>query len=177
MSSRSHEPSPLKRRMMVKAAKRLMGECPSCRIRRPLHPDTGNCWPCDHLTENDLHAGADLQQVPRGEMCNDCAFRPGSPESKQSPDYEMANAHLAREGDSENSPQCTLDKVIDAARGGGGIFWCHKPMLEPEQVYGYDAGTRELVPLYMEGHWRACEGWRRVFDRTWSTKAAEDSTP
>lgn len=162
-----YDPPPAKRARMQRAARKLVGICPQCQVSRPLHPKTGICWPCDNLVDRHMpNAAIDRQKLERGEMCNDCAFRPGSPESKCNADYELAHLHVAREGDSEKSPRTILESVIDnARRAGGGVFYCHKPFIEPDQKWGYDKATGTLVPLYEDEHWRACAGWIRVFGK------------
>lgn len=160
-----YEPAPVKRRMLIKAARKLLGACADCGMTRPLDPDTHRCWPCDHLvSEAWPDAATDRQRLKHGAMCNDCAFRAESPEAQRGSVDPMAVAHIAMPGNSERSPESVRDLVVLQAKDGSGIFWCHKPFLEAEQEWGYDAKKRELMPL--EGpHWRPCGGWCRVFDK------------
>lgn len=162
-----YDPSPMKRERMKRAAAKRVGECSTCRRALPLNPDTGHCWLCDNLNNRTYPRGStDRQACPRGTSCNDCAFRGDSPEAAL--DYERY-AHLPMPGDDSRSPQSVREMVIEQAKHGGEIFWCHKPFLEPEQEWGYDVRARELVPLHGE-HWKPCAGWLKVFDAKWGVK-------
>lgn len=163
----THDPKPVKRALMVRAARKLIGRCLECDRLLPLHPDTGNCWLCDNLNSPAYPLwSTDRQQCRRRTPCNDCAFRGDSPEAQTSPeDY----AHLTMPCDSERSPESVRELLIAGAKRGGAIFWCHKPFLEPEQEWGYDATSRELTPLKGE-HWEPCAGWAKVFWHTHGVK-------
>lgn len=158
-----HDPNPVKRARMIKAAAKLLGTCPTCTRRLPLHPDSGVCWLCANLNCDAYpQASTDRQSCSRGELCNDCAFRPGSPESAPSDPYQYLHTPMGADG--LDSPTCALDMVLDNARSASAIFWCHKPFLESDQKWGFCVQTRELTPL-LGLHWRPCGGWSKAFDK------------
>lgn len=151
-------PGPVLRDLMLRRARKLRAQCSFCGITRPVSPDTGKCWPCDNLVSRAYpHGSVDRQTVKHGEMCNDCAIRPNSPEHEQ----EVASG--------DGGTKSVADVVLHMARKASGIFWCHKPFLEPEQQWGWDNKKRELVPLQGE-HWRACGGWCKQFDKAHGVK-------
>lgn len=162
MNRNIHEPGPVLRALMIRRAVKLTGECPGCRVRRPLSPTTRHCWPCDNLVSDvHPHAATDRQRAPHGEMCNDCALRKGSPE--QEDDY-LRYAHLPHPADSERSFASTAEAILYQAKHATQIFWCHKPFLESEQEWGFDPKSGEITPLHGE-HWKACGGWCKAFGK------------
>lgn len=167
-----HDPKPVKREIMRRAARKLVAICPTCRRSLPLDPKTGRCWLCINLNSAAYPKGStDAQSCERGTSCNDCAFRGDSPEATRELERFM---HIPMPGDSERSAESVRDLVIVAAKQGSTIFWCHKPFMEAQQQWGYDATKRELTPLYGQ-HWKPCAGWLKVFEATWGAKGDSEA--
>jgi hypothetical protein len=149
---------PTRRSIMVREAVKLEGDCPCCRILRPLNPDTGNCWACDNLwTTDHPRAGSARQFCRKGEACADCTYKP-------EPEPSTARAKLDELfGD---PVQETESKRLVATKNEQGqtIFWCHKPLLETHQQWGWDWEARVLVP-FMDDHWYPCASWAAIFNQ------------
>ena len=134
-----YDPPAERRAYLIAQAVRVTGPCKACRAMRPLSGD-GVCGPC--------HYGNELLKsqpgLKHGELCDDCAFRPGSPERETTSEFLQYECLTTVEFIKKHA----LDQ----------IFYCHKPFLDSRQEWGYDPETKSLVPLYGE-HWRACGGW------------------
>lgn len=141
-----YDASPERRQYLREQAALVTGRCKVCRELRPLAPGDSCCGPC-HYGCDKLARQCGLQH---DDLCDDCAFRPGSPER------EPTAAHLHRDCLTQ------LDVVLQQVKNGSGVFYCHKPFLEPEQEWGFDPIKQVLIPLHDE-HWRPCGGWVRAF--------------
>jgi len=142
-----------RRAYLLAEAEKLKAKCKACGALRALNPADGCCGPC--------HYGCDLLKcqpgLKHGDLCDDCAFRPGSPEREPT----MAYLHL----DCSTELELVLKQTVE----GSGVFHCHKPFLEPEQEWGYDPVAGHLIPL--EGdHWRPCGGWVKAFGKAHGLK-------
>ncbi len=127
----------LARRRYAKAS-RTCPPCPKCAQREPVDPGLGTCGPCFYDRRRQ-----DLPNEPRGggcsahlAMCDDCAFRPDSPEAKSG----LVEAMILR---------------------GDGPFYCHKPFLDPRtQSFGLEG--RRVVIIQSIRHDRFCGGWMQT---------------
>lgn len=108
-------------------AKRRGQKCPRC-LKEPRDPLIGKCGFC-------FYDGKDAaQNVPKDEMCGDCAFRKGSPEQKSG----------------------VLQGMLDDPFAIDTPFYCHKPFLEPRQRWGIE---HNRIVLIKGEHWKLCGGW------------------
>lgn len=83
---------------------------------------------------------------PDGEMCQDCAFRPGSPE--RDPEYKgvrLDQVKAMTESFLENGVPCPYP------------FTCHAGM-QPD-----GKGSFVKYPDPRDPRWRVCEGWKRLY--------------
>lgn len=108
-------------------ARRRGARCQKC-LKEPRDEKQGTCGYCFY------RGRAAAQNVPKGSLCDDCAFRPDSP--------EFANG-----------------VVEDMLLHGRGNFMCHKPFLEPRQQWGMERGR---IVLIASDHWRLCEGFSKA---------------
>ncbi len=127
----------LARRRYAKACK-TCAPCSRCGQREPTDPAIGTCGPCFYDRRRQ-----DLPNEPAGNgcgahlaMCDDCAFRPDSPEAKNG----RTEAMILR---------------------GDGPFFCHKPFLDPRtQSWGLEGGR--VVIVQQVKHDRFCGGWMQT---------------
>lgn len=141
-----YDPSPVRRVFLLAEAEKVRDKCKACGQHRPLSPDDKCCGPCHYGNER-LASQPDLKH---GELCDDCAFRPGSPERKPSEKYLQYD--------------CGTELEFVQQQALNQVFYCHKPFLDPRQEWGFDPEKQELIPLYGE-HWRACGGWVKKFGK------------
>lgn len=139
-----YNPDPERRAYLLAQAELVRAPCTACGANRPLSPDDRCCGPC-HYGNELLKSQPDLKH---GELCDDCAFRPDSPERKPSEKYLQYD--------------CGTELEFVQKQAFNQIFYCHKPFLDERQEWGYDPENNELIPLYGE-HWRACGGWIGAF--------------
>lgn len=83
---------------------------------------------------------------PAGEMCEDCAFKPGSPE--RCPTYAGVSLAQVKE---------LTEAFLEAGFPPQHPFFCHAGM-EPNGRGGYHPWPDPRDP-----RWRVCEGWKRTY--------------
>lgn len=134
-------------------------KCPKCNsgniVRRQKHPQRPDgtfydaCRDCMAIWES-IPAGEqykrDGEMMPFHEPCDNCAFRPGSPESQDKAEWR---------------------KLIEKLRSGG-QFFCHKGV--PLETVGTGSLASFEFPKRADGEWdrermRTCRGYLNAWSK------------
>jgi hypothetical protein len=148
------------------------GRCPKCASRsvRRIHQNIDGvfygrtievCLNCEALWEpmpdGGDHADSDGSPFPFPEPCDNCAFRPGSPEQKDAVKWKEMIDQLA----------------------AGGQFYCHKGVpIDPGSEDGFaypkkrdakaSALAGETVMVHDKRKLRLCRGYLNMMSRIWA---------
>lgn len=143
-------------------------------IREQFACDLGLCLDCSALWEA-FPADGYVEDPVCAEPCDNCAFRPGSPEQADKEGWKKLIESLKPDAEQffRGRFYCHKGVPVDMTKGPGNFLFPQKPILVDGDVL-LRPSTGEAVTTEDTAKMRTCSGFLRMF---WNRLAKLESTP